>query len=309
MSHLPRKTRLILAIIGVALVAALLFTGVLETDLHVMWEEVFGSDISGKKVYAPANENTLLEVHVLDLGQADSIIIRCGEHAMLVDAGEYQTGAKVVDYIKSLGIGRFDYVIATHPHSDHIGAMRLIPRNFTVGEFFMPEKEHTTNAFVKMLDEIEEKNIRLTFPAPGDKITLGDAEITFLSPAPGMEFEDMNDCSIAFIIDFGNVSAVFTGDMGVKPEKMILEAGYDIDCDIVKIGHHGSKTASSREFIEAMSPEYGIITVEKNAKSNLPAKTIVNRYKEYGVKLYRTDLNGTIVIKTDGNDIRFKTER
>lgn len=259
-------------------------------------------------VDTPAEDGTL-EVHFIDVGQADAIVIVQDEHAMLVDAGENETGNEVVEYINSIGITDFDYAVGTHPHSDHIGAMRTMIKSFDIEEVFIPAVEHDTYTYEKTLTLIDEKGITLTVPDPMDTVMLGDAKITFLSPDPSTEFDDLNDYSITFILDYGEFSAMFTGDMGVAAEKIILDKGYDIDCDVLKIAHHGSKTASSEAFIDAASPEYGVMTVALNHDSNLPAKTIVNRYESKGVKLYRTDYDGNIVMTTDGTNIEFETEK
>lgn len=305
-----KKNKLTTIIASIVLIAALIvvgdYSGALDSAISMLDGQTSMSYDSDRQ---SSEADGTLEVHFIDVGQADAIVIVQGDNAMLVDAGESATGEKVVEYIASLGIKKLEYAVGTHPHSDHIGAMRMIINSFEIGKIFMPSVEHDTYTYEKTLTLIDEKGIKLTAPKPMDKIKLGEASITFLSPDPSTEFDDLNDYSITFILDYGEFSAMFTGDMGTKPENIILESGYDIDCDVLKIAHHGSKTASSEAFIDAVAPEYGVITAEPNADSNLPAKTIVERYESRGIRLYRTDINGNIVMRTDGENIEFETEK
>lgn len=308
---LLKNKKLLSLISSIVVIIALIIVGDYSGAMDSFMELISSSEQTqtSQTGTAVVSDDNSLEVHFIDVGQADAIVIRQDEHTMLVDAGENETGEEVVEYIKSLGITEFDYAVGTHPHSDHIGAMRKIINNFDIEEVFIPAVEHDTYTYEKTLSLIEEKGITLTIPEPMDTIEFGDAKITFISPASSMEFDDMNDYSITFILEFEDFSAMFTGDMGVAAEKIILEKGYDIDCDVLKIAHHGSKTASSNDFIDAVTPEYGIMTVALNHDSNLPAKTIVKRCEEKGVKLYRTDYDGNIVLTTDGENIEFETEK
>jgi len=244
------------------------------------------------------NENTA-EIHIIDIGQADAIVVTCGDRAMLVDAGESDTADVVIDYIDSLGIKQLDKVVATHPHSDHIGGMEDVLDAIKVKEMVMPYALHETRMYESLLAKIGALEIPIHEPEPGETVQFGDAKLFMLSPAPETEWEEVNNESIVFIFEYNGVRMLFTGDAETEAENVILEKGYDIDCDLMKVGHHGSKTSSGERFLDAVSPDYGFVTCEVGSKDNLPVESVLDRYRQRDCTLYRTDRNGTIIISID----------
>ena len=258
---------------------------------------------AGTLAFDPADET--LSVHILDVGQADAILIRQGDSAMLVDAAEPDYADAVVSYIKEQGVEELTYLVATHPHEDHIGGMPAVLEAFSVKRIFMPYVEHDTKTYEALLDAILDRGLTAEAPEPGDEYILGSAKITMLSPPKDAEFDDLNDYSIAFLLEFEGCSMLFTGDMGEAAEELVLAEGRDIQCDVLKVGHHGSKTASSEAFLDAADPQYAVMTVSADAKSSLPAASIVKRYEERGITIYRTDTDGTVVVRMNDGEIGF----
>ena len=195
------------------------------------------------------SENSM-EVHFLDVGQGDSALIRSGEHTMLIDAGENDQGDVVVSYLKDLGIKRLDYVIGTHPHSDHIGGLDTVIRAFDVGTVILPPKEHTTKTFEDVLDAIEEKGLSITKPVVGTKYSLGNASFCIIAPN-GDYGDDLNNWSVGLRITNGDCSFLFTGDAESQAESADMAAnGISLKSDVLKLGHHGSSTSSSPLFLD-----------------------------------------------------------
>lgn len=239
----------------------------------------------------------------MDVGQADCTLILQGEHAMLVDtgtAGEYET---IAGYLDRYGVRELDALILTHPHADHIGSAPKILEDYSVHQVFLPGATTTTKVFERTLDLILEQEIPADAPTPGDTWQLGKATLTFLSPDPDEEFSDLNDASIAFIIDYNGIGAFFSGDMGSAMEKEVIGAGYYLACDLIKVPHHGSRTASCQELVDAVNPRYAVFTTEANSDDGLPDEDVIERYEEQGTTLYFSHLDGTILADISGTEL------
>ena len=252
-------------------------------------------------------ENTVtdnLEVHFIDVGQADAILIKSKDESMLIDAGNNEDGDFLVNYLKNLGITTFKYVISTHAHEDHIGSMDDIIDNFNIETFYMPDVMTTTNTFENVLDSLQKKNYYFDTPNIGDKFNVGEGEFEVIYV--GKDPDDLNDTSIVLRLDHGNNSFLFTGDISSKVENKILNK--NINVDVLKVAHHGSKTSTSTTFLKYSHPKYAIISVGENNSYNLPKDKTINRLKNIGANIYRTDELGTIIIESDGNVIQIKTE-
>ncbi len=241
-------------------------------------------------------ENCVAQIHILDVGQADAMIVTCGDETMLVDAGEAETADYVLKYIKRLGVERFDKVIATHPHADHIGGMSYVLEQYETDQIFMPYAMSETRTFERLIDAVEKQDLTVTEPIPGETVPFGLGELLMLSPDPDTQWEELNNESISFIMSVAGVRMLFTGDMELESELSVLNAGYDIDCDLIKVAHHGSNSSSCNDFLDAVTPAYAFITCEANSADNLPSKKVLERYEKRGTKVYRTDTSGSIVI-------------
>ena len=246
----------------------------------------------------------VLKVYYLNVGQADSILLSDDGHYMLIDAGNDNDGYKLVKYFKSLGIDRFDYVIGTHGHEDHIGGMDKIINNFKIDHFYMPNVLVNTMNFEEILDSLKNNNIKFETPSIDQEFSFSNTKCKILYI--GNEGEDLNSSSIINKCTYFNNSFMFTGDATNASERKTLDK--DVKSDVLKFGHHGSQYSSSNEFLQKVRPTYGILSVGKDNIYGFPKKVTMNKIRYYNIEVFRTDLNGTIIATSDGNNIKFSFE-
>lgn len=241
-----------------------------------------------------------LEVHFIDVGQGDAIFIELpNKDTMLIDAGP--SSGIVPNYIKSQGYSDIDYVIATHPDADHITGMPEVLNTFEVGTFYMPEKEHTTKIFDRMLDAISNNGCEAIYAIAGkDIITTNELKVYFVGPTK--IYGDNNACSAVIKLEYNEISMLFTGDAEYSSENDMIQAGYNLSADILKIGHHGSSSSTSASFIKAVNPKEAIISVGKDNKYGHPTNEVLAILNNANINVYRTDEVGTIIVTSDGID-------
>ncbi len=247
-----------------------------------------------------AQEDLLIDF--IDVGQADSILVRNQDKVMLIDAGTNEAGETVVNYLKNLEITKIDYLIGTHPHEDHIGGLDDVINNFDIGQIYMPKIETTTKTFEDVLEAIENKNLTVTSPNKGDKIELGQAVGEFMTE-PILDEDNLNVSSLVLRLEFGNTSYLFMGDAEEENEETI----HWPKTDVLKVGHHGSSTSSSESFLEQVQPQYAVIMAGKDNSYGLPTQETIDKLTNMGSEIYRTDEDGTIQMTSDGNAIEIKT--
>ena len=242
----------------------------------------------------------LMRVHFIDVGQADSAFIELGNgQTMLIDAGRSGNASTIVNYIKGLHYETIDYVVASHPHDDHIGGMATVLDSFNIGKMYMPKQAHTITAFTNMLDVIEDKNIELYTAKAGTSIlSSGIIDIDVLAPFADSD-SNLNNISAVVRITYGKTVMLFTGDAEHVIENQLLNSG--IDADVLKVGHHGAGSASSSSFIKAVSPEVAVISVGEGNSYGHPHADTLSILNKVGAKIYRTDEQGTIVVTADQN--------
>lgn len=246
-----------------------------------------------------------LQVHFIDVGQGDAILIQSKDAAMLIDAGENNMGEVVVEYLQTQGIQSLDYVIGTHPHSDHIGGLDVVIDNLEVNKVILPDKVHTTKTFEDVIDAIDEKNLTITKPMVGTSYSLGAANFTIIAPNR-KSYSNLNDYSVGIKLTYGEHSFLMVGDAEVLSENEILNNGINLASNVLKISHHGSSTSSSKEFIDAIDPEYAVITVGANDYGH-PHKEIIADLTSRKIPIYRTDEDQTIIFTTDGTSLTVTT--
>lgn len=240
-----------------------------------------------------------IKSHYIDVGQGDCEFVELPNgQTMLIDAGNLHDGSDIVNYITNKGYGEIDYVVATHPHADHIGGMAEVLNAFDIGEMYMPDKEHTSQTFENMLDVIEENGIKLHRAKSGNSILeTNNLKIDIL--APFGEENNLNNYSVVVKITYGKTIFLYMGDAEQEVESKLLQA--DIDADVLKVGHHGSNTASTRLFIQKVTPIVSVISCGAGNQYGHPHAESLKMLNECGSQIYRTDEVGTTVITADEN--------
>ena len=258
-----------------------------------------------RRDYTPASEQPqgALSVRVLDVGQGDAILLQSQGHAALIDAGEYSQGVRVVQQLRALGISHLDYIINSHPHADHIGGMQTVLRRIPADVMILPEipaaLTPTTPSFRHALDAAEAQGVPLHTALCHEILPLGEAQIELLC-TDNSAFDNLNDCSLCCRVTCGDTVFFFTGDLGAAGERALLEADAVMPCTVLKVGHHGSASASSKAFLEALHPKIAVISVGAPNDYGHPANSCLSRLTAAGCEIYRTDQNGTLLLTTDG---------
>jgi beta-lactamase superfamily II metal-dependent hydrolase len=236
-------------------------------------------------------------ISFIDVGQGDSTLITSNGESMLVDAGERDQAQNILDELRRQGVSEITYLAATHPHSDHIGGMAEILNSMPVKHILMPDREHTTRTFENLLDTIDELGHEITIAKQGLELTLGAAEISVLSPKEGAEFSNLNNYSLVIRVQYGNSSFLLMGDAEREIETQLID--YPIKSTVLKVGHHGSASSSVAEFLDAVNPDYAIISYGENNDYDHPSDIVVQRLLERGITILTTFEKGTITMSAD----------
>lgn len=245
----------------------------------------------------------VLKVHFIDVGQADSILLQMpGGRNMLVDAGNNGDGDTVVNYLRTRGVKQIDYLVGTHPHEDHIGGLDRVIEEFDIGKVYMPRVTHTTKTYEDVLEAISGSGLTITPARAGVEIISGGG-LTAVMLAPNSDsYDSLNNYSPVIKVSFGQVSFLLTGDAEELSESEMLKSGADLQADVLKVGHHGSHSSTSPEFFRAVNPRYAVIQVGAGNDYGHPHRETLQTLRR--VKVYRTDLHGTVVFTTDGQEIQ-----
>lgn len=290
-----KKLPIFVSIILVVLVAAYF---ILDACGISIWSLIYKRDpVEGQ-----------VSVHIIDVGQADSILIETSEGYMLIDAGENDSEDALKSYLRKMGISTIEYLVLTHAHADHIGGADMILDEFKVNNIIYDNyKSCYSNALVS---QINREGANIIDPKTKDKFYMGEAEFTVLFATNDNKDlgDDVNDYSIVLRMDFGESSFVFTGDATTSVESSILDSfrKYELDCDFLKSGHHGSSTSSGKSFISTITPEIVAIPCGTGNKYGHPHDSVLDIYEDAGAAVYRTDLSGTLVFVSDGTTITYQ---
>ena len=274
-------------------------------------------DASGEKTGAPVSAaqgdtggggsaSGTLEVYFFDVGQGDSELIRLpGGENILIDAGTSSTEDELVGELRSLGAETLDLVVATHPHADHIGGMAAVIDAFDVRQVVMPRISEsdtpTTKTYENLLQSIADKGLTITPAEPGDELlSSGGAVLTVLAPN-GEDYGDLNNYSVVLRLTYGEDSFLFTGDAEEASEEEMLSLDWPLTATVLKCGHHGSETSTSPAFLDAVSPQYAVISCGVDNDYGHPDAVTLEKLEAAGAEVFRTDLQGTILASTDGS--------
>ena len=251
---------------------------------------------------APETDGAGLEVHFLDVGQGDSALLLCGDETMLIDGGKIKNNQKLIARLRELKVEHLDAVICSHPDEDHCGGLAAVLASTQTDAFYCSVGSWHTKAFSDVVKYADDQGISVTVPSPGDSFLLGTATVEFLGPIQDYG-DDPNEGSLVVRVRRGETSFLFTGDMGFEAEDDMLAANVDVSATVLKVAHHGSAGSSSTEFLDAVNPEYAVISVGADNDYGHPTEAALNRLAACGIPVYRTDLLGEIVASSDGTAV------
>jgi len=260
---------------------------------------------SAAVLYSSTSSQLDVKVHFLNVGQADCVLLQTPNgRILLVDSGNLEDSQTISSYLDSLNIHKLDIVVATHPHADHIGGMAQIIREYKIGRIYMPYASNNTATFQDLLLAINEKGLKVSTAKAGIRVDLDPAlNVVFLAPNSDV-YGDLNNYSAVMKITYKRNSFILAGDAGIGSEEEILRSGMDLKADVLKVAHHGSAYSTSIGFLEKVLPKYAIISVGDNNTYGHPSMDTLDRLAQFNIKVFRTDLHGTIIIASDGEKIR-----
>ena len=251
-------------------------------------------------------EGSSFEIHFFDVGEADSALIACDGHYMLIDGGNPSNSSFLYSYLQKQGIDYIDYIICSHAHTDHVGGLAGALNYASVGTVYAPVTEFDSRAFNSFLKYLDKQGKEITVPIPGDTIMLGVAKITFIGPIDmSLAEANHNNASIIMRIEYGSTSFLFTGDAEYEEEISVIGAKSELRSTLLKVGHHGSYTSSSTEFLEAVNPQYAVISVGRDNEYGHPHDVVLSRLSRLHTTIYRTDLCGNIICYSNGAELTF----
>ena len=256
---------------------------------------------------APAAPPGELEVHFIDVGQGDAVLLRCDGESALVDAGTPDCRESLLEYLQEQRLEEPKYVFASHPHADHIGSMAAVIDAFGCQTFVMPDMVSYTRAFETMLDSVERCGAETRLGQAGDTFELGQAQLELLWPAKGYEADDANNISLVIRVTYGPYSFLLTGDAETPVEKEFASSAAPVT--VLKAGHHGSKTSSSKTLLDVIQPEYCVVSVGAGNSYGHPSQEVLDRLERMGCQIYRTDLQGTVVVRVEEGQLYVDTAR
>lgn len=308
------KRRTYRAFICLAILAIIIAVGIAGISLYQKHkpQETFSSSISetSEENSSELPDDSYFEITFFDVGEGDSTLLKCDGQTMLIDGGLPESSSFLYSYLMQHGIDYLDYIVCTHAHEDHVGGLSGALNYARVGTVYAPVTEFDTRAFQSFVKYLEKQEKEITVPSAGDSFTLGSALVQIVGPVDmAMAAENANNTSIVLRIVYGETSFLLTGDAETIEEESILDAGYDIRCDVLRVGHHGSYTSTSDAFLKAVSPDYCVISVGKDNAYGHPHDVVVDRIVESGAIIYRTDLDGYIACTSDGENVTFQTEK
>ncbi len=304
---MKRYLALILAVIMmITLVGCRVSDEWIAQDSPSVTQNVPGTE-EENKTPEPEPIESSLEIHYIDVGQADAALVLCGDKTMLIDGGNATDSSLIYTYLKNKNVSHIDCIICSHPHEDHIGGLPAALTNFDVGMVYAPSVEADSNVYNTFVNKVSEKGLTIQEPTPGTELVLGDAKVAFLGPINPTD--DLNNASVILKITHGKNSFLFTGDAEREAEQDVLDAGYDLSATVLKVGHHGSANSTTYPFLREIMPEYAVISVGKGNSYGHPTEETLSRLRDADIKVYRTDMQDDIIAVSDGETVSITTQK
>ncbi len=261
-----------------------------------------------KQTSSPIAEgSTGFEAHFIDVGQADCTLVICDGETLLIDGGNVEDSSLIVSYISNLGIEHLDYVVCTHGHEDHVGGLSGPLNAFTAGHVLCSVDNYDSKAFEDFKRYTNKQGLEIEIPEVGDTFQIGSAVVRVLGPQ--QEYSDTNNMSVVLRITYGETAFLFTGDAEAMAEEDIVDSGAVLSSTLLQVGHHGSETSTSYQFLREVMPEYAVISVGEDNSYGHPHDVILSRLEDAGCQVYRTDEQGHIIAQSDGKTITIYTEK
>ncbi len=245
-----------------------------------------------------------LQIHFIDVGQADCILLEYGSEFLLIDGGNKADSALVVSYLEQQGVEELAAVVCTHAHEDHVGGLPAVLAVYPTRAVYAPTRTYASNIFDDFVYYTDQQGLEITIPSPGDTLDFGEVSVTVLGPVKS--YAEANNTSIVLMVEYGVTRFLFTGDMETQAENDMLDywgEEFDWGADVLKVGHHGSETSTGYRFLNAVMPDYGVISVGKDNFYGHPDEAPLSRLSDAEVILLRTDRLGHVICTTDGQEL------
>lgn len=292
------KTRRILLLLIILILSVFLTAGcTLSTD-------------SEDSASTPASGTA--RISYLDIGQGDACCIQTSDGStVLIDTGDTDQKDTLISELNELGVDQIDVMILSHAHADHIGGARTVIKNFSVGKIIISPQAASTYVYKKLLNDVQSNNIPISKGLAGQNFTVGDCSFSIVGPTDESTEKELNNTSVVVRMTHGNDAFLFTGDAEKKEENEILDTGADISCDVLKVGHHGSTSATSDEWLDACGSrlQTAVISVGKDNDYGLPKQKTIDKLTNRGISVFRTDDSGTITVVSTGNGVQVSAEK
>lgn len=315
MSERKRRNKLAVLILALVVLVSVVFTYLTKENGEASHEAnttSWAEELANAGLFHGQTESSYsagLSVEFIDVGQGDCTLVTCDGKSMLIDCGEEEYYQIVRNYLENKRISRLDIVVASHPHTDHMGGMYKLIEDFEIGTFIMPETEKedtpTTELYQKMISALKEKEITPEYSQAGKNYYLSDAEIEILGPVKNAE--ELNDMSVVLMLKYGKSKFLFTGDAEEDEEIDVIESGADLKCNVLKVAHHGSDKSSCEKFLKEANPDAAVISVGEYNEYYHPHTVVLERLLEKDVSIYRTDEDGTVrfYVPSETSDITY----